>query len=156
MYVSLLAATLNLYKVGPIDGSGVRFYKLEDMLTLRELNIMLLFAYVAYLVTFKWSGWELVKFQYYQHEAFPNWSVFLSTDGVTTDVCPNERFVTFLCQWQHFVLVFFCVAVPPSVNAITNDKNVFPQFLLAYWNMFTLLLLTILYIYIWIYFKYLN
>jgi len=44
---------------------------------------MVLYAYVA----FKLSGWEPIKFEYFQHEACPNLSVFLSTDRVTLDVC---------------------------------------------------------------------
>jgi len=44
---------------------------------------MVLYAYVA----FKLSGWEPIKFEYFQHESYPNLSVFLSTDRVTRDVC---------------------------------------------------------------------
>jgi len=44
---------------------------------------MLLYAHIAYLFTLKLPGWELINFEYYQHEACSNWPVLLSTDCVT-------------------------------------------------------------------------
>jgi len=56
---------------------------------------MLLYAYVAYLVTFKCPDFEQIQFENYQPEVCPKWSVLLSTDHVTSNVCLNECFVSF-------------------------------------------------------------
>jgi hypothetical protein len=62
----MVAATLNLYNVGLIERSSVSFLKPECVITLRESDTMLLYACVAYLVSFKCPDLETIKFEYYQ------------------------------------------------------------------------------------------
>jgi NAD-dependent dihydropyrimidine dehydrogenase PreA subunit len=83
---------------------------------------------------FKCPDWEPIKFEYYQPEVSPKWSVFLSTDRLTPNVCLNECFTNLF-----FLLMILCL--PPSL-VLAVLGSVLRKFLLVRKSYVIFILLT--------------